>query len=417
MPQKKNASAMQSILTVTLVTGILFSVLCGLATSAWLASLFILAATFLAALLAKWLTERSFAKLAKSLQAEIDIFKEGTFTHYVTPDTYGVLRGVASSTNDLLNDIRTLINNFFSLSRSIMGSSYQVNETAQTASTAIGEISDTINSIAKGAADQAQESQQGVRMIEKLSEQIERVYGSYQAVTRETAMIEGLNRAGLDSVAVLRTKSGETETASERIFGVVEKLTAIIADIGLFVRSIEGIAEQTNLLALNAAIEAARAGEAGRGFAVVAEEVRKLADESKQATMQIGSLMENIEEESALAVKTMEVMRGATQEQGAAVEQTHTSFDNIAAAIRTIVTGVADVNEAIAVMQAEKSDVMTAIESISAVSQQTASSSEEVAGSTTRQLAAIATLRDAVKELDVLVQGVETQLRKYKIGL
>jgi methyl-accepting chemotaxis protein len=87
-------------------------------------------------------------------------------------------------------------------------------------------------------------------------------------------------------VAVLRGKSGETETAANRIFGVVEKLTATIADIGQFVKSIEGIAEQTNLLALNAAIEAARAGEAGRGFAVVAEEVRKLADESKQSTMQ-----------------------------------------------------------------------------------------------------------------------------------
>ena len=417
MPQKKTVNVLQTILTVTLVIGLLFGVLCGLATGNWLAPLFILAAAFLTALLTKWLTERSFAKLAKSLEAEIDVFKAGTFTHYVTPENYGALRGIASSTNDLLNDIRTLINNFFSLSRSIMGSSYQVNETAQTASTAIGEISDTINSIAKGAADQAQESQQGVRMIEKLSEQIERVYGSYQAVTRETAMIEGLNRVGLESVAVLRRKSGETETASERIFGVVEKLTTIIADIGLFVRSIEGIAEQTNLLALNAAIEAARAGEAGRGFAVVAEEVRKLADESKQATMQIGTLMENIQEESALAVKTMEVMRGATREQGTAVEQTHTSFDNIATAIRSIVTGVSDVNEAIAVMQAEKSDVMTAIESISAVSQQTASSSEEVAGSTARQLAAIGTLRDAVKELDELVQGVEKQLRKYKTGI
>ena len=65
--------------------------------------------------------------------------------------------------------------------------------------------------------------------------------------------------------------------------------------IGSNVGLVEDIAEQTNMLALNAAVEAARAGEHGKGFAVVASEIRKLADESKQATTKISSLINDIQ--------------------------------------------------------------------------------------------------------------------------
>lgn len=414
---KKEDSVFRNILIASMILSIGFGVLTGVLTGQWLPVLFFLISGFLISVIAKWLADRSFRRLSKRLVADLEVFRSGIFTHYITPESFGPLEGAAHLTNELLSEIRLLINNFFSLSRSIRGSSYQVNETATTAAASIGEISETMAGIAKGAFDQAQESQQGVLMIEKLSEQIDKVYKSYQDVMNETGRIEGLNKAGMESVAILDKKSGETENASERIFGVVEKLTQTLSDIGLFVRSIEGIAEQTNLLALNAAIEAARAGDAGRGFAVVAEEVRKLADESKQSTMQIENLMENIQQETELAVTSMNVMRAATKEQSSAVVLTKTAFSNTASAIRAIVSQVGTVNEAIASMQTDKKEVMSVIESIASVSQQTASSSEEVSGSTTSQITAINTLKVAVTELDALVQSVELQLKKYKIGL
>lgn len=123
--------------------------------------------------------------------------------------------------------------------------------------------------------------------------------------------------------------------------------------IGSNVGLVEDIAEQTNMLALNAAVEAARAGEHGKGFAVVASEIRKLADESKQATTKISSLINDIQN-----VTNSTVM--ATEEGTKEIEQVVKTSSFTKSNLEEITNGVKSISENVSRITADTQSAFSA---------------------------------------------------------
>ncbi len=177
-----------------------------------------------------------------------------------------------------------------------------------------------IGELRKIMAERAGFTKNSANNILSLSVEQKKVMETYEGLVKRTKnMLEELKtisddvKANTESavLSVEQTlKSAETDKMSvktniekmmvlkQRIQIIAElilELSEYIQQIGSIIGLVEDIAEQTNMLALNAAVEAARAGEHGKGFAVVAGEIRKLADESKQATTKIASLINDIQ--------------------------------------------------------------------------------------------------------------------------
>jgi len=126
-----------------------------------------------------------------------------------------------------------------------------------------------------------------------------------------------------DAVSAMRLVQTQVETMARTIVALAEQAQAI----GEITTAVSDIAEQTKLLALNAAVESTRAGEHGRGFALVAAEIKTLAGEAKESTVQVRRLLGEIQRSTSAAVMATEQ---GTKQTAAAVRQVNTAGEAIA---------------------------------------------------------------------------------------
>jgi methyl-accepting chemotaxis protein len=168
-------------------------------------------------------------------------------------------------------------------------------------------------------------------------------------------------------------------------------------------------------LALNAAIEAARAGKMGLGFAVVAEEVNKLAVQSRDAAKTINSILKTIQLKTEASSKTAEQAHQIIEEQRIAVESAQEAFSEITTATGDIIARIIFVNYLINNMNSNKQHTVQSITNISAISEQTATSSQEVSASSEEQTALAEQVKMLAQELRKKSEELAEAITKFQV--
>ncbi|WP_160684243.1 methyl-accepting chemotaxis protein [Clostridium sp. C2-6-12] len=231
-----------------------------------------------------------------SIKKELDDLAErgGDLTKDIKVKSKDEIAGLASSLNKFLSNLRYIIKGVNDSTENVITINNDINNKINELSKSIEEVSANTENIAAGMEETAASSEE---MLATSHEIEKAVSGISDKIQDGLISVEGIQKSAVD-VKKQTLKSQET---AENIFretqSSLEKAidnSQVVARISILSQSIIEIAAQTDLLALNAAIEAARAGDAGRGFAVVAEEVRKLAEESKNIVSEINNVTQKV---------------------------------------------------------------------------------------------------------------------------
>ncbi|MCX7749746.1 MAG: methyl-accepting chemotaxis protein [Clostridia bacterium] len=270
----------------------------------------------------------------------------------------------------------------------------------------VGELTNSTNSvasavseIAKGVSHTAESIQSQLTMTKNIQTVIMDTSSLSNGMGELSKDSEKVLKEGMQIVNNLSEKTTMVNESSKNVFESMVELKDKSNEIQGITEIITGIAEQTNLLSLNAAIESARAGELGKGFAVVSEEIRKLANQSRDSAGNIEIIISELQEKADRSVEAVLKLTNVNNEQNELIVKTKSIFDDIILKLKQVNENVNFLNQRIGEIVSSNNKIVESINEISALSQEATANAEEASAMTCENIEQSGIAKNLVEEL------------------
>jgi methyl-accepting chemotaxis protein len=318
------------------------------------------------------------------------------------------IKTMQDSTKDMIKAIKNSSQNIDSQSNNLASVSEEM-------CSATENVSSAIQDVARSTGRQAEDLVDITAVINNFGIEIENIVKAINEVEIKSMGINSLANESNSSMESLMTSVNKVGNSFKEFADKITALGENIIKINGITSLINSIADQTNLLALNAAIEAARAGEAGRGFSVVADEIRKLAEQSKESSENINKLISGISSDTNVIVGSTDMMSLELGTQVTVINTAIESFKRITSAVDEVIPKIEAVNNSAVSIEGEKDEILAKVEGASAVAEEVSASSEEITASSEEMNASSEEVAATAQNLSAMTKEMMKQVDKFKV--
>ena len=360
--------------------------------------------------------------LLRSIKNSVDTILEGA-RHIAAGDLRSkiMLDGddefahIAHQFNTMVESMQKMIRKIKATATDVAGSSEELTANANQSAQVTQNVAQSITEVAEAAEKQMAIVTKSSATIDDFQHGLEEVITNQRHAREQTQATAQKATEGNSFVQSTVEQMNSIAQTVQQTGEIVGKLGERSKEIGNIVEIISNISGQTNLLALNAAIEAARAGEHGRGFAVVAEEVRKLAEESQNASQKISELIQSIQAETSQAVASMEEGRREAEKGKENVTATGESFSEILSMIGDVKKASLAVSERVLQLREDMSTIVDGMSEVDTSAKGIGSESQNVSAATEEQAAGMEEIASSSRSLANMANDLQTETDKFKV--